>query len=156
MRNLSLNVQEMTRWLGIDHGTKRIGIAVGNDADGIATPLEVVAAEPLAMAIEQIVRLAGEYQAGAAVVGWPLNMDDSEGPQGRLAREMACTLADQTDLDVRLWDERLTSFEADQALAGQLTRKKKRRRQDAVAAAMILKDFFARGGPDSAVKAHRS
>ena len=77
-------------------------------------------------------------------------MDDTEGPQGKLARAMASRLAEATSLDVRLWDERLSSFAADQALAGKFTRKKKRARQDAVAATAILQDFLSTGGPESA------
>ncbi len=100
--------------------------------------------------MRKILALAEEYRITGVVVGWPLNMDDSEGPQGKLARAMAFELAGMCELDVRLWDERLSSFSADQALAGQLTRKKRRSRQDAVAAAAILQDFFACGGPQSA------
>jgi len=140
----------MARWLGIDHGTKRIGIASGSTQDAIASPIAVIEADPLRDALESILKLAGEYRAEGIVVGWPLNMDDSEGPQGKLARDMAATLAEQSRLDVRLWDERLSSFVADQALAGKLTRKKKKARQDAVAAAVILQDFFSRGGVESA------
>ena len=81
------------------------------------------------------------------MVGWPLNMDGTEGPQGRLAREMAADLARRTGLDVRLFDERLTSFAADKALAGTYTRKQKKARQDAVAAAALLGDFLAADGP---------
>jgi putative Holliday junction resolvase len=94
--------------------------------------------------------LAREYDAEGVVVGWPLNMDDTEGPQGRLTREIAAELAVVTGLDVRLWDERLSSFEADKALAGLLTRKKKKQRQDAVAAASMLKDFLSSDGPRTA------
>jgi len=140
----------MSRWLGIDHGTKRIGVAAGSTCDGIASPLTVVAAEPQANVFAAIARLATDYTADGIVVGWPLNMDDSEGPQGRLARAAAAALAVATGLDVRMWDERLSSFSADQALAGQLTRKKRKARQDAVAAAIILQDFFSTGGPESA------
>ncbi len=140
----------MTRWLGIDHGTKRIGVAAGSSADGIATPLTVIRATPPEAAIEQILNLAEDYGAEGIVVGWPLNMDDTEGPQGKLARAMASQLAGATKLDVRLWDERLSSFEADQALAGKLTRKKKKARQDAVAAAFILREFLSSGGPENA------
>ena len=140
----------MSRWLGIDHGTKRIGVAAGDTSTGIAGPLTVLEAAPPEAAIQEIIRLAGEHRADGIVVGWPLNMDDSEGPQGKLARAMAARLADAGDLDVRLWDERLSSFEADQALAGQLTRGKRRARQDAIAAAVILQDFLSRGGPDAA------
>ena len=140
----------MGRWLGIDHGTKRIGIAAGSTSDGIASPVTVVPAEPLAEAYESIRRLAGDYGVEGVVVGWPLNMDDSEGPQGRLARRMARELAEATGLDVRLWDERLSSFTADEALAGAYTRKKQKARQDAVAAAAILSDFLAGNGPTRA------
>jgi putative Holliday junction resolvase len=146
----------MGRWLGIDHGTKRIGIAAGNTEDGIATPLTVVPAEPLPAAIERIRQLAADYGVEGVVVGWPLNMDDTEGPQGVLARQMACRLAEETALDVRLWDERLSSFAADEALAGVYTRKQKKARQDAVAAASMLRDFLAAGGAASAPRPHEA
>lgn len=145
----------MTRWLGIDHGTRRIGVAVGDTSGGIATPLTVLPAEPAHEAIDRIVRLCQEYEARCVVVGWPLNMDDSEGPQGRTAREMAEQLAGASGLDVRLWDERLSTFEADSMMVGKLTREKKRRRRDAVAAAVILQDFLSRGGPDAAPVVHQ-
>lgn len=142
----------MPRWLGVDHGTKRIGVAVGGTADRIATPLTVLPADPPASAIEEICHLAEQYQAEGIVVGWPLNMDDTVGPQARAAVEMARQLAESTQLDVRLWDERLSSFQADQTLAGKLTRKKKKARQDAVAAAVILEDFLSHDGPETASK----
>jgi len=140
----------MSRWLGIDHGTKRIGVAVGSPEEGIATPVAVIPAEPLAEAVAEIRSLAERYDAGRIVVGWPLNMDDTEGPQGKLARAMAAELSEATGMDVRLWDERLSSFRADEALAGSLTRKKRKARQDAVAAGKILEDFLASGGPQTA------
>ena len=140
----------MGRWVCIDYGARRIGIAAGSTGDGIACPLEVVAAEPRDRAIRAIGRIAAEYEAEGIVVGWPLNMDDTEGPQGRVARAMAGDLAAATGMDVRMWDERLSSFAADEKLAGMMTRKKRKARQDAVAAAEILQDFFACDGPDAA------
>jgi len=146
----------MGRWLGIDHGTKRIGIAAGGTPDGIASPVMQVPADPLPSVIQKIRELAEDYRAEGVVVGWPLNMDGSEGPQGRLAREMARQLADATGLDVRLWDERLSSFAADEALAGTYTRKKKKARQDAVAAAVILGHFLSADGPATAPRAQEA
>ncbi len=140
----------MGHWICIDHGTRRIGIAVGATQQAVASPLRVIPAEPHEKAIEQIKDVVHEYQAEGIVVGWPLNMDDSEGPQAKQARALAAELAGATAQDVRLWDERLSSFAADGLLAGRLTRKKKKALQDAVAAAEILQDFFACGGPDSA------
>lgn len=137
----------MSCWLGIDHGTKRIGVAVGDTASKIATPLEVLAAAPQERAIERIGELARQYQAEGIVVGLPLNMDGSEGPQAALARRMAGQIAGALGLPVRLFDERLSSFAADQALSGLLTRGKKKARQDAVAAAAMLHDFLAAGCP---------
>lgn len=140
----------MGTWLAIDHGSKRIGIAVGDTDAGIASAVTVVDAQPNAAAVERIFQLAGEYGAAGLVVGWPINMDDTEGPQGIAARQFAEELAEAGDLDVRLWDERLSSFAADEVLAGKLTRKKRRAVQDALAAAMFLQDFLSTGGPKSA------
>ncbi len=138
------------RWLGIDHGTKRIGVAAGSTADGIATPVTVLPAAPFNDALARIAELAAEYEAEGIVVGLPLNMDDTEGPQARLARDAARSIAEATGRDVRMWDERLSSFEADQALAGTMTRRQRKARQDAVAAAAMLQDFLSSGGPDAA------
>jgi putative holliday junction resolvase len=140
----------MSRWLGIDHGARRIGVAAGNTEDGIAGPVEVVAAEPADKAIRRILQLAEDYRVDGIVVGWPINMDDTEGPQAKLARAMAGQLQQATALDVRLWDERLTSFAADEALAGMYTRKAKKARQDAVAAANMLRHFLIDNGPHKA------
>ncbi len=142
----------MPRWLGIDHGHKRIGVAVGSTEDALASPVEVLDAAPLPAAMDRIERLADEYGACGIVVGWPVNMDDTEGPQAREARAMAARLAEAVDLDVRLWDERLSSFAADEVLAGHLTRAKRRARQDAIAAAEILREFFRGKGPEAALR----
>lgn len=126
---------------------------MGSTQTRIAAPVKVIAAQPPQAALAEIGRLAQDYQAGGIVVGWPLNMDDgSEGPQADLARELARQIVQTTGLDVRLWDERLSSFTADQSLAGHLTRKKRRARQDAIAAAAILQDFLMSDGADRAIR----
>ena len=137
-------------WLGVDHGHKRVGIAAGSTEDCIATPITVLPARSEPQLFAEISRLAAEYDAEGLVVGWPINADDTEGPQGKKARQFAQRLAEATHLDVRLWDERLSSFQADLLLAGQMTRKKRRARQDALAAAEFLKDFLTQDGPNSA------
>ncbi|MFP4355758.1 MAG: Holliday junction resolvase RuvX [Phycisphaerae bacterium] len=144
----------MDRWLGVDFGTVRVGIAVGSDG-GIVSPLAVLDSGPMDILAGQIAQLARDYQAAGIVVGLPLNMDNTEGPQAKLTRQAAADLAERIELDVRLWDERLSSFEADAALAGRLTRKKRKARQDALAAGAILRDFFAGNGPQAAAQAKR-
>ena len=142
----------MARWLGIDHGTRRIGLAVGDAEGGVTSPLEQLLL-PNEGLTDLVLGLVDQYGAEGVVVGWPLNDDGSEGPQGRLARQFAARLAETTGLDVRLWDERLSSFEADVRLRGRLTRRQKKRRHDSVAAAVFLEDFLARGGAGAAPKA---
>lgn len=137
----------MSRWLAIDHGHKRVGVASGDTETALALPLTVIHETHEATVLRRIGELFYEHQAQGVVVGWPLNMDDTEGPQGRKARAFAESLAAALGVDVRLWDERLSSFQADAALAGQWTRQKRKARQDAVAAAAFLQDFLDADGP---------
>ena len=139
----------MARWLGIDHGTRRLGLAVADAEGKVASPLEQLRLGDEGLTA-RIVAVAGEYDAAGIVVGWPINADGSEGFQGKLARGFAADLAEATGLDVRLWDERLSSFEADRRLRGTMTRRRKKRRHDSVAAAAILEDFLAGNGPQAA------
>jgi putative Holliday junction resolvase len=142
----------MGRWLAIDLGAQRTGLAIGDTADGIATPLEVLDGKSIDEIIDRVRTVIDDYTITGLVMGWPLNMDDTEGPQGKLSRQVAFQLAQVLGIDVRMWDERLSSFSADQALAGQLTRKKRKGRQDAIAAATFLQDFLTAGADAVAQK----
>jgi len=146
----------MGRWLGIDHGTKRVGVAAGTTEERIASPLTTLKASPIQRCLKQITEIAERYAVDGIVVGLPLNMDGSAGAQAELARRMARQLSQITRRDVRLWDERLSSFAADSDLAGAFTRNKRRARQDAVAAAKMLEDFLASNGPDTAERADQA
>jgi len=128
------------RYLAIDHGLKRTGLAICDEGESIASPLKVLT-ESKGL-VESIVKIADEEQAEAFVIGMPFNMDDSEGPQAKLVRQFAETLGQQTDLPIHFQDERLSSFDAEGKLAGMYTRKKKKGRLDAVAAASILQSFL--------------
>ena len=148
-----------SRYLGVDLGSKRIGLALGESAGGVVSPLKVIEARAEVKANAQaILRMAGDYEVGGIVIGLPLNMDGSEGPAAKPARSLAQAirkLAGSTApgstakaaLRVYLFDERLTSHAADQLLAGgELTRKKKKARQDAVAAQIMLASFLEKRG----------
>ena len=132
------------RYLAIDLGDKRTGLATGDDETHIATPAGVIEAskpqQRLSM-IEQAIKLE---MPDALVVGLPLNMDGSEGPAATKSRQLADELAARTGLVVHLADERLTSDAADDALRQSgLTRKARKAHQDAQAAAAILNRFFS-------------
>lgn len=140
----SATVSPMTRYLGIDYGTKRIGLAVGDDATGIASPITVVQSRGRsADDIQAVIAVAQEYGVDAFVVGLPLNMDDTEGPQAKLTRRFGDALARSADKPVHYHDERLSTCAADDLLQpAELTRKKKKRVADAVAAQVILQGFL--------------
>ncbi|HSW44876.1 MAG TPA: Holliday junction resolvase RuvX [Phycisphaerae bacterium] len=132
------------RCLGVDLGTKRIGLAL-SEPGGIVSPLAVLPARPNPEEnAGEILRVAGEYAAEAIIVGLPLNMDGTEGRQAKVSRSLADALRRLSPLAVHLHDERLTSHAADARLVERgLTRKGKKARQDAVAAQVLLESFLA-------------
>lgn len=135
------------RYLAIDLGDKRTGLAVGDDETGIATPLDVVKApvNPPERLLREIERAIDEHGPSALVIGLPLNMDGSEGPRAKLVREFAATLEARQSLPVHFEDERLSSAAADWSMSQTgMTRGQKKSRRDAIAAAAILKSFFER------------
>jgi putative Holliday junction resolvase len=131
------------RYLAIDLGDKRTGLAVGDDVTNVVTPLEVVQ-QPVGPAlIDAIGRVIASHEPDELVIGLPLNMDDTEGPRAKLVREFAASLHGAHPLPVHFQDERLTSYAADQQMARSgRTHKQKKQARDALAAAAILRDFL--------------
>lgn len=136
------------RYLAIDLGEKRTGVAVGDDVTGLATPVDVVVTASEAERLAQLLKLIDEHGPAALVLGLPLNMDGSEGPAAKRARAFADLLAKRSGLPVHAVDERLSSEAANHQMAQSgLTHKQKKARRDALAAAVILRDFLASRGP---------
>ncbi len=129
------------RYLALDLGGKRIGVAVGGDDSGLARPLTILKRRSRAEDFSRIAALAAQEGAEALVVGLPLNMDGSRGPQALWAERYAQALAEHLDLPLHLWDERLTSEEAEAILAAS-GRRRRGEPLDDVAAAVILQDFL--------------
>ena len=134
----------MGRWIGIDYGTRHIGLATADPGAVIASPTTTLSASGNAPEdARRILEWAAQNDASGLVVGLPLNMDGSEGPQARLSREFARQLERLGPWPVRLWDERLSSFQADQVLdAAQVRRSRRKRLRDALAAQFILQSFL--------------
>ncbi len=129
------------RYLAIDYGKKRIGLAVCDADETIASPLTVLTSR--GSLIADIVNVVKDEQIDAVIVGLPINMDDTEGPQAKRTRDFARQLEKQIDIPLHFHDERLSSFDARQKLIGlDLTRKKKKKHIDAIAAATILDCFL--------------
>ncbi|MBN2498007.1 MAG: Holliday junction resolvase RuvX [Deltaproteobacteria bacterium] len=133
------------RWLGLDIGTKRIGVAVSDELGVTARGVTVVRRRSVARDVERIAELAAEQQARGLVVGLPLSMDGSQGRMAELASGFAAALAERTGLPVELHDERLTSWEAEGILKQVADRKRRRDpgEVDKLAAVLILRSFLA-------------
>lgn len=133
------------RFLCIDLGDKRTGLAVCDNNETIASPVGVI--EGGGNLYNEITRAVEQYQAQALVFGLPLNMNGSEGNRATIVRKFAAELSEKINLPVFFQDERLSSYSAAKRLSQTgLTHKKKKNRIDAVAAAEILKEFIAARG----------
>lgn len=129
--------------MGIDPGTKRTGVAIG--VGGIAHPFRVLT-ETGDDLVRRIAELAREEGVTEIVVGNPRRLDGSEGPAAEAARDLADTLAAGTGLPVTMWDERLTTSEAERSLVGAGVRRKRRRDVvDKVAASVMLQSYLDAG-----------
>ncbi len=131
------------RYLAIDPGDKRTGLAVGDDETGIVSPAETIVTSSEAERDRRLGAAIDTHGPDALIVGLPLNMDGSEGEAAKRARACAAAWGRRFELPVHLWDERLSSAAADESMARSgLTRGQKRARRDALAAAAILRDFL--------------
>ncbi len=133
------------RYLAIDYGAKHTGVAICDPSETIVSPLAVI--EGQKDLLDRIVRLIESENVGAVVLGLPLNMNDSVGPQAELVLQFAEQLRERLSIPIHFQDERLTSFAAEQKSAALESRgKKKQKRLDAIAAAGILEAFLEREG----------
>ncbi len=131
------------RYLAIDLGDKRTGLATGDDDTKLVSPVGVLEIPRGEALVDAIMKAVVEHEPGAIVIGLPLHMDGTEGDRAKIAREFAADITKRCELPVHLQDERLTSFAADQRMAGSgRTHKQKKQIRDALAAAEILQDFL--------------
>ena len=138
------------RYLGVDIGKKRTGLAISDPTGLIARPLEVVAGGADAAALGRALRpIVDREGVEGVVVGLPLRMGGEEGPEAVHARAVGVHLARAFGLPVQLWDVRLSTVEAtDRLIEAGLGREERKDQLDKVAAALILQDFLdSRHGP---------
>jgi putative Holliday junction resolvase len=130
------------RYIGIDLGTRRIGLAFGDEL-GVATPLAALTAADPGERRSALLQVIRDRRADEIVIGHPLNMDDTVGPKAKEAELFAAQLSTELGKPVHLVDERLTSYEAESSIA-----KSKRRAVrasgiiDSRAATLILQDYL--------------
>lgn len=130
---------------GLDLGTKTIGVAISDRGLSLATPRPVIKRTKFTADAKALLALLAKDNAGAIVLGMPLNMDGSEGPRAQATRAFARNLARISDLPLAFWDERLSTVAAERSLIEQdVSRAKRADRVDSAAAAFILQGALDR------------
>ncbi|MBX9618633.1 MAG: Holliday junction resolvase RuvX [Hyphomicrobiales bacterium] len=145
LEELARNLARPSALVGLDLGTKTIGVAVSDVTWRFSTPLTVIKRVKFSVDAAALLTLCAERQAGALILGLPLNMDGSEGPRAQATRAFQRSLSQLTPLPIAFQDERLSTHEAERALIERdMSRKKRAAVIDAHAAAVILQGALDR------------
>lgn len=133
------------RLIGLDLGSKTIGIALSDISRTVATPLETIHRKKFKADAEILLEILDEHDAGGIVLGLPLNMDGSEGPRVQSTRAFARNLAELTDVPIVYWDERLSTVAVERTLLdADASRKRRAEVIDKMAAGFILQGALDR------------
>ncbi|MEP1092899.1 MAG: Holliday junction resolvase RuvX [Rhizobiaceae bacterium] len=133
------------RILGLDLGTKTIGMAISNSNWTIASPVDTIRRRKFTLDVQEMLAFATKESVAGLVIGMPYNMDGSEGPRAQATRAFIRNLRPLCDLPVLYWDERLSSYAAEQAmLEADMSRRKRARNIDQIAASIILQGCLDR------------
>lgn len=131
------------RIMGVDYGDKRIGIALTDLMQIIASPLEVYQTKTLKDDIDYICKIIKDNDVEKVVFGLPLNMDGSEGDRAKITKKFASLVAQQTNAEIVFQDERLSSIEADEILIKcNVKREKRKKLIDKLSACIILESYL--------------
>jgi len=129
--------------IGLDLGTKTIGVAISDGTQMIATPVETIARKKFKADAERLLTLITENKVVGIVLGLPKNMDGSEGPRAQSTRSFAKNLSGLTDAPIEFWDERLSTAAVERTLLdADASRKRRGEVIDKMAAAYILQGFL--------------
>lgn len=129
--------------MGLDLGTKTIGVAISDALGMTAQPITTVRRTNLKADLQALRVLAEERDVTHVVIGMPFNMDGSEGPRAEATRQFAGTVEKQLGLTVELWDERLSTVSAQRVLLeADMSRERRKKVVDTVAAAIILQGWL--------------
>lgn len=131
------------RFMGLDVGDRRIGVAISDETGTIASPRETLTRSGNVKDLDHLLSLAEREGVREIVVGMPYSLDGSLGPQARKVERFIEAMRAQTDIPVTTWDERFSTISAEEVLIESNIRRSKRRQTvDRVAAAIILRRFL--------------
>lgn len=128
------------RLLGLDPGSKTIGLALSDPGLTVASPIETIRRRKFREDAAALIRLIEERNVGGLVIGLPVNMDGTEGPRCQSARQFAANLLERIDIPIVFWDERLSTAAVERILVQEADLSRRRRKEvvDKMAAAYIL------------------
>jgi putative Holliday junction resolvase len=140
---LKEQLQPQKRLMGLDLGEKTIGLALSDKGLMVATPYKTIQRVKFKPDARQIVAFIQEYEVQALIMGWPLNMDGSEGPRCQSTRQFVQNFLSFHDMPIIFWDERLSTKAMDDVmLSFDVSRKKRADAIDKAAASFILQGFL--------------
>ncbi len=140
---LKEQLQPQKRLIGLDLGEKTIGLALSDKGLMVATPYKTIQRVKFKPDARQIVAFIQEYEVQALIMGWPLNMDGSEGPRCQSTRQFVQNFLSFHDMPIIFWDERLSTKAMDDVmLSFDVSRKKRADAIDKAAASFILQGFL--------------
>ena len=147
LNDFAASLARSARVIGIDVGSKTLGLALSDTTRNIASALVTLRRSRLAEDLDSLLHLAAKHDVGGFVVGLPLNLDGSEGRRVQSTRAVVRSLAKATPLPIALWDARLSTVAAERALLeADLSRKRRAEVVDKVAATLILQVALDRMG----------
>ena len=131
--------------LGVDPGTKTLGLAISDRTRLISTPLETIRREKFTLDAVHLLKIYSENQASALIVGLPVNMNGTHGPRTQSVRDFCTNLLKLQDLPIFLWDERPSTMAVTRSmLEADMSRKKRKENVDKLAAGYILQGVLDR------------
>ena len=134
-----LNILPIKRLIGIDPGTKTIGVAVSNTDLTVASPITTIKRKKISSDINELILIANHYDIAGLVMGWPLNMDGSIGPRCDSVRDFTKSILVVNDFPIFFQDERMSTMAVERPMINEdMTRKKRSSRTDQLAACWIL------------------
>lgn len=146
---LKSTLKKGERLLGLDLGSKTIGLALSDVMLTVATPMETIRRKKFTKDAERLLTIITEQNVGGLVLGLPMNMDGSEGPRCQSTRQFAKNMAEKTDIPITFWDERMSTMAVTRTLIeADASRKRQGELVDKLAASYILQgtlDALGRG-----------
>jgi len=151
-RTMLVDIDEMTdhlaagqRLLGLDLGSKTIGVALSDVQRTVASPMEVIRRSKFTKDAERLVTIIAEQNIGGIILGFPLNMDGSEGPRCQSTRQFIRNISEKIPLPVALWDERLSTVAVTRTLLdADASRRRRKEVVDKLAASYVLQGALDR------------